>query len=160
MRKLRTLKFGVFGLLFALVACATIVYALSYTTNRELLLTTSFKLEGGKQRFTAFYLSAPATGFEVKFNVSSGTVKYSPWSAELFEDNQGYWEKRVNETAVDKFQIWFFDVSNETLGHGIDKQHDVNQVWYLHIYNEDSSEKEVYIEVTKMWESQNYQDWI
>jgi hypothetical protein len=149
-----------FGLLTVLLACATVVYALSYIEKRQLLLTTSFKLEGGEQRFTAFYLSAPATGFEVKFNVSSGTVKYRPWSAELFEDNQGYWEKRVNETAVDKFQIWFFDVSNETLGHGIDKQHDVNQVWYLHIYNEDSSEKEVYIEVTKMWESQNYQDWI
>ena len=160
MRKARTLKFGALGLLIALVTCATIVYALSYTENRELLLTTSFKLEGGEQRFTAFYLYAPATVFDVKFNVSSGTVKYSPWPAGSFEDNQGYWEKRVNETRVDKFQVWLFDVSNETVGHCIDTQHDVNQVWYLHIYNEDSSEKEVYIEVTKMWESQNYQDWI
>jgi hypothetical protein len=160
MRKLRTLKFGTLGLLIVLVACATIVYALSYTENRELLLTTSFKLEGGKQRFTAFYLPAPATAFEVKFNVSSGTVKYSPWTAEMFEENQGYHEKCVNGTTVDKFQIWLFEVDNETLGHGIDPQYNVNKVWYLHFYNEDSSEKEVYIEVTKMWESQNYQDWI
>ena len=78
MQKLRSLKFGMFILVMILVVCVTIAYALSYTENRELLLTTSFKLEGGEQRFTAFYLSAPATGFEVKFNVSSGTVKYSP----------------------------------------------------------------------------------
>jgi hypothetical protein len=160
MHKLRTLKFGTLCLLVALVACATIVYALSYTENRELLLTTSFKLEGGEQRFTAFYLPAPATAFEVKFKVSSGTVKYSPWHAGLFEENQGYHVKYVNGTAVDKFQIWMFDVGNESIGHGICPPYDVNKVWYLHFYNEDSYEKEVYIEVTKMWESQNYQDWI
>ena len=154
------MKFGMFGLLIVIVSFATLAYAMTVTEKRELLLTTSFKLDGGKQRFTAFYLSAPATAFEVKFNVSSGTVKYSPWPAKLFEKTQGYWEKRVNGTTVDKFQIWMFDVDNETIGHGICPPYDVNQVWYLHIYNEDSSEKEVYIEVTKMWESQNYQDWI
>ena len=160
MQKLRTLKFGILALLIVLLSCATIVYALGYTENRELLLTTSFKLEGGEQRFTAFYLPAPATAFEVKFKVSSGTVKYSPWPAEMFEENQGYHVKYVNGTIVDKFQIWLFDVDDETLGHGIDPQHDQNKVWYLHFYNEDSYEKQVYIEVTKLWKSQNYQDWI
>ncbi len=160
MRKTRLMKFGMLGLLIVVVSFATLAYAVTVTEKREVLLTTFFKLEGGEQRFTAFYLSAPATGFEVKFNVSSGTVKYSPWPAGSFEDNQGYWENRVNGTTVDEFQVWFFDVSNETLGHCIDPQHDVNQVWYLHIYNEDSYEKEVYIEVTKIWEIQNYQDWI
>ena len=160
MQKLRTLKFGILALLIVLLSGATIVYAFGYTENRELLLTTSFKLEGGEQRFTAFYLAAPATAFEVKFKVSNGTVKYSPWVADLFEDNQGYHVKIVNGTIVDKFQIWWFEVDDETLGHGIAPQHDLNKVWYLHFYNEDSYEKQVYIEVTKLWESQNYQDWI
>jgi hypothetical protein len=36
----------------------------------------------------------------------------------------------------------------------------VNMVWYLNFYNQDSYEKEVHIEVTKVWEEQNYQGWI
>jgi hypothetical protein len=31
----------------------------------------------------------------------------------------------------------------------------VNMVWHLSLYNPDSYEKEVYIEVTKVWEKQN-----
>lgn len=34
----------------------------------------------------------------------------------------------------------------------------VDTVWYLNFYNPDSYEKEVYIEVTKVWEEQNYQN--
>jgi len=153
----RALKFGLFGLLLVLVTCAFSVYALSVTQKRELLRTTSFKLEGGEQRFTAIHLSAPVTWFEVEFNVSSGTIKFSSWDARSFEDGQGYFIKSVNETTVEKIQIWFFEVSNETVGFGPDLG-DGNQIWYLHFYNEDSYEKEVHIEVTKVWERPNYQD--
>jgi len=32
--------------------------------------------------------------------------------------------------------------------------------WDLSFLNEHSCEKEVYVEVTKMWTEQKYQDWI
>ena len=36
----------------------------------------------------------------------------------------------------------------------------VDMVWYINFYNEDDYEKEVQIEITKVWEAQNYNDWV
>jgi hypothetical protein len=33
-------------------------------------------------------------------------------------------------------------------------------VWYINFFNNDYYDKEVHIEITKIWEEQNYQDWI
>jgi hypothetical protein len=56
----------------------------------------------------------------------------------------------VNETKVEKIHTWFWNENNATIGGGVE-QKDMNQVWYLQFYNEDSYEKEVYLEVTKVW---------
>jgi hypothetical protein len=150
MQKKRVLTFGLFGLMVFLGGFAVFVHAWNvYTEKREVLLTTSFKLEGGEQRFTAFYLSAPAEAFYVKFNVSSGSIKFSHWDAVTFEDSLGYFEYH-NGTAVEMRQVWFFEGNNGTVGCGIPPE-SVNMVIYLHFYNEDPYEKEVHLQVTKVW---------
>ena len=41
--------------------------------------------DGHEQRFKSFYLSSPAALFEVKVSVSKGTIKWTPYSAELLD---------------------------------------------------------------------------
>jgi hypothetical protein len=160
MQKTKLLKFGMFGLLIVIVSFATLVHAFTVTEKREVLLSTSFKVDGGEQRFTAVYVPAPADALDVKVSVSDGTVKFQPYvDARWFEDSLGYVQSRINETAVEMIQYWLFEIDNDTIGCGVNKE-DVNRVWYLNFLNEDSYEKEVNLEVTKVWNSQNYQDWI
>lgn len=148
----RLLMYGMLGLMVFLGGFAIFVHAWHvYTEKREILLTTSFKIGGKEQRFTAFYLSAPAEWFEVKLDVSSGTIKWSPYPAWRFVDSLGYVEHHVNETTVEKVQIWLFKTNNGTFKMGIDPTEDANQVWYLNFYNEDSYEKEVHLQITKVW---------
>ena len=89
---------------------------------------------------------------------SSGSIKFSPWDAPLFEDSLGYFEYH-NGTAVEMRQVWFFEGNNGTAGCSISPE-SVNMVIYLHFYNEDPYEKEVYIQVAKSWREPNYQSWI
>jgi len=160
MRKMRLMKFGMFGLLIVIVSFATLAYALTVMEKRELLLTTSFKLDGGEQRFTAVYVPAPMDTIDVKVSVSKGTVKFQPYpDAKRFEDSLGYVQKRINETSFEMIQYWQFEIDNDTIGCCSNPKFE-NQVWYLNFLNEDSYEKEVDLEVTKVWNSHNYQDWM
>lgn len=142
-----------------LASFVILINALAYTKKTEVLLTTSFKIGRQEQKFKSFYLSAPAKGFDVTFNVSNGSIKFSPWPASVFEYSLGYFEYH-NGTAVENRQVWFFEGNNGTAGGSIDPTKDVNQVWYLHFYNEDSYEKEVRVQVTKVWYEPNYLGWI
>jgi hypothetical protein len=156
MQKKRVLIYGMLGLAVFIASLAVLVYGLTYIEKREVLLTTSFTIGGQEQKFKAFYFSAPAKGFEIAFNVSSGSIKFSPWAACIFEDSLGYFEYH-NGTAVEKRQVWFFEGNNGTAGCSTEY---VNQVWYILFYNEDSYEKEVYIQINKVWQEQNYQRWV
>jgi hypothetical protein len=161
MRKIRLLKFGMFGLLIIIVSFATLAYALTVTEKREVLLTKSFKLDGGKQEFTAVYVPAPEGRLDVKVSVSKGTVKFQPYpDAKRFEDSLGYVEKRINETSFEMVQYWLFELENETVDGLNVNNEDANQIWYLNFLNEDTYEKEVDLEVTKVWNTPNYQDWM
>jgi len=97
--------------------------------------------------FRAFYLSAPAVLFEVKLTVSEGNINWTPYSAVLFE------------ATFDSFQGWECETDNGTVKWRIDPEN-LNQVWYLSFLNEDSYEKEVTVEVTKVWSEKNIQDWM
>ena len=156
MQKKRVLIYGMLGLAVFIASLAVLVYGLTYIDKGEVLLTTSFTIGGQEQKFKAFYFSAPAKGFEIAFNVSSGSIKFSPWEACIFEDSLGYFEYH-NGTAVEKRQVWFFEGNNGTAGCSTE---DVNQVWYILFYNEDSYEKQVYIQINKVWHEQNYQRWV
>ena len=156
MQKKRVLIYGMLGLAVFIASLAVLVYGLTYIEKREVLLTTSFTIGGQEQKFKAFYFSAPAKGFEIAFNVSSGSIKFSPWEACIFEDSLGYFEYH-NGTAVEKHQVWFFEGNNGTAGCSTEY---VNQVWYIFFYNEDSYEKQVYIQINKVWHEQNYQSWV
>ena len=158
MPRKRVLIYGLLGLVVFLMSCAFLVYAWTYTEKREVLLTKTLKIGGQEQKFTAFYLSGPAEAFYVTFNVSSGSIKFSPWDAPLFEDSLGYFEYH-NGTGVEMRQIWLFEGNNGTAGCSIGPE-SVNMVIYLNFYNEDPYEKEIYIQVTKAWQEPNYQSWI
>ena len=158
MSRKRPLAYGIIGLMVFLASFVILMNALGYTKKTEVLLTTSFKIGGQEQKFKAFYLCAPAEEFDVTFNVSSGSIKFSPWQAVIFEDSLGYFEYH-NGTAVEKRQVWFFEGRTGTAGCSIGPK-DVNQVWYLHFYNEDPYEKEVHVQITKVWYERNYLSWI
>ena len=145
MRKTKALKYGTLILLIVLASLASVMYALAYTVKREVLYTKTFKIEGQREIFRAFYLSAPAAMFEVKISVSEGTIKWTPYSAALFE------------ATFDSSQGWECETDNGIVKWRIDSEN-LNQVWYLSFLNEDSYEKEVTVEVTKVWSEQNYQD--
>lgn len=157
----KMLKYCALGLLVFLaglgISLAVAVYALTPTERRGVLYTTSFTLGGQEQVFKAFYLSAPAESFEIAFNVSNGSVKFSPWLASQFEKSLGWFDYYVNETTVEKRQVWFFEGKNGTAGCCGDS---VNQVWYIQFYNEDPYEKEVRIQITKIWHISSYQSWM
>ena len=149
--------YSMLGSMVFIASLAILVHGLAYTEKREVLLTTSFTIGAEEEKFKAFYLSAPAKWFDIAFNVSEGSIKFSAWQANIFEHSLGWFEYH-NGTAVEKHQVWFVEgINNGTFGYVGD---DVNMVWYIHFYNEDSYEKEVYIQVAKFWHEQNYQSWV
>jgi hypothetical protein len=54
-------------------------------------------------------------------------------------------------------QRWVCETDNGIVKWSVD-QENVDMVWYLNFYNPDDYTKEVHIEVTKVWEEQNYND--
>ena len=145
MRNLKALKYSIFIALIVAASLAGAVYAFSCSVKREVVYTETFKIRGQEQTARPFYLPAPAVMFEVQLYVSEGTVKWSPQSATLFE-------------ASGEFEGWECETDNGIVKWRIDPEN-LNQIWHLNFFNEDSYEKEVHIEVTKVWSEQNYQDW-
>jgi hypothetical protein len=157
MQKVKAFKIGIFGLLIALGSLASVMYSLAYTEKREIIYSNTIKIEGGEVIFRAFYLSAPAGLFEVKLSVSEGTIKWTPHSAVMFEDTLGWFPCRIRGGLFGKIQRWVCETDNGIVKWGVEPEN-VNMVWYLNFYNADPYEKEVHIEVTKVWEEQNYQE--
>lgn len=145
------MKLGLILLVVGVVVSLISWYAYAQTLERtEVLRTETFKIAAGEQKFKAFYLSAPADLFRVTWNVSSGSIKWSSWQAHFIEDDHGYFDKWINETSVEKVQTWFWNENKGTVTCGIEQQ-DVNQIWYIHFYNEGSYEKEVTFQIVKVW---------
>ncbi|MCK4885296.1 hypothetical protein KAS24_04410 [Candidatus Bathyarchaeota archaeon] len=149
MRKAKALKYGILISLILLASLTSVMYALAYTVKREVLYTQTFKIEGQKQMFRAFYLSAPAVLFEVKLTVSEGTIKWTPHSAVMFEDTLGWFPCKVGGRLFGTVQRWVCETDNGVVRWSVDPEN-VNMVWYLNFYNQDQYEKEVYIEVTSV----------
>jgi hypothetical protein len=152
----KVVKYYTLGLIVLLAGFAVsigvwYVYAQAVSAEkREVLRTETFKIGAGEQKFKAFYLSAPADEFEVTWNVSKGSIKWSAWQYHIIEDEHGYFDHWVNETTVEKVQAWFYDQNNGTTSYS-GTPFDINQIWYLHFFNEDSYEKEVSFQVVKVW---------
>jgi hypothetical protein len=159
MQKIKAFKIGVFVSMIVFGSLASVMYALAYSEKREVIYSNTIKIEGGEVMFRAFYLSAPAGLFEVKLSVSKGTIKWTPHSAVMFEDTLGWFPCRINGKPFGTIQRWVCETDNGTVKWGVDPEN-MDMVWYLNFYNQDSYEKEVHIEVTKVWEEQNYQVWI
>ena len=159
MKAAKALKYVVLVSLIVLASFTGVMYALAYSVKSEVVYNGTFKIEGNEQLFRAFYLSAPAALFEVKMSVSKGTVKWSPYSAVLFDATFDMCQSRVNEATYGTFQGWECETGNGTVKWRVDSE-SLNQVWYLCFLNEDHYEKEVTVEVTKVWSQQNIQDWM
>jgi hypothetical protein len=159
MQKLTALKIVALVSLMVLGSLASVMYALAYTEKREVVYVGSFKIESQEVKFRAFYLSAPAGLFEVKLSLSRGTIKWTPHSAVMFEDTLGWFPCRINGRSYGTIQRWICETDNGVVSWSVDPEN-VNMVWYLNFYNQDSYAKEVQIEVTRVWEEQNYQDWL
>jgi hypothetical protein len=77
----------------------------------------------------------------------------------MFEDTLGWFPRKINATTFGKIQRWVCDSSDGLVKWSVDPEN-VDMVWYLNVFNPDDYEKTVHIEVTKVWETQNYQDWV
>jgi hypothetical protein len=159
MQKIKAFKIGVFVSMIVFGSLASVMYALAYSEKREVIYSNTIKIESGEVMFRAFYLSEPAGLFEVKLSVSKGTIKWTPHSAVMFEDTLGWFPCRINGRPFGTIQRWVCETDNGMVKWDVDPEN-VNMVWYLNFYNQDSYEKEVQIEVTKVWEEQNYQGWL
>ena len=159
MQKIKAFKIVMIGFMLVLASLASVMYALAYTEKREVLYTNTIKIDRQEVMFISFYLSAPAVLFEVKISVSKGSIKWTPHSAVMFEDTLGWFPCRINGRPFGTIQRWVCETDNGIVKWSVDPEN-VNMDWYLNFYNADSYEKEVYIEVTKVWEEQNYQDWL
>ena len=159
MQKLTAIKICALVSLMVLGSLARVMYALAYSEKREVVYTGSIKIESQEVKFRAFYLSAPAGLFEVNLSVSRGTIKWTPHSAVMFEDTLGWFPCRINGKSYGIIQRWICETDNGVVSWSVDPEN-LNMVCYLNFYNQDSYDKEVHIEVTRVWEEQNYQDWL
>jgi len=156
MSTMKVLKLYSLGLIVLLAGIgisltAWYAYGLSLSAEkRELVRAETFKICADEQKFKAFYLSAPVDSFEVTWNVSEGSIKWSAWQARIIEDDHGYFDHWVNETTVEKVQTWFWDENHGTVGY-VGFPPPINEIWYLHFFNEDSFEKTVSFQVVKIW---------
>jgi len=155
MLKKNTVKIGTLVVLLVISSIASVMYAFAYTEKREVIYSNTITIEGQEVKFRAFYLSAPAVLFEVKLTVSEGTIKWTPHSAVMFEDTLGWFPRKVDGVLSGTIQRWVCETDDGAVKWSVE-QENVDMVWYLNFYNPDDYPKEVHIEVTKVWEEQNY----
>ncbi|MCW4034721.1 MAG: hypothetical protein NWF03_05095 [Candidatus Bathyarchaeota archaeon] len=159
MHNLNKFRIGLLCVMVVLGSLASVMYALAYTQRREVIYTNTITVEANEVKFRGFYLSAPAGLFEVTLKVSEGSIKWTPHSAVMFEDTLGWFPKRITQDTFGKIQRWVCETSDGTVKWSVD-QENVNMVWYINFFNEDDYDKEVQIEISKVWEEQNYQNWM
>ena len=159
MQKKNVIRIGILAFLLVVSSLASVMYALAYTEKREVIYSDTITIDEKEVKFTSFNLSAPAVLFEVKLTVSKGTIKWTPHSAVMFEDTLGWFPFIVSGKSFGTIQRWVCETGNGSVRWTVE-QENVDMLWYLNFYNQDAYEKEVHIEVTKVWESQNYNDWV
>ena len=156
----RILKYGMLVSLIVLASFTGVMYALAYTVKSEVIYSAkTFKINGQEQLFKPFYLSAPAAMFEVKLSVSQGTIKWTAYSTELLDVTIDSFQSHTNGAAYEVLQGWECETGDGAVKWRIDSE-TLNQIWYLCFLNDDSYEKEVTVEVTKIWSQQNINDWL
>jgi hypothetical protein len=159
MQKGKATKIGVIIAVMVFVSFTCVMYALAYSLKTEVLYSQTFTIDGKGQKFCPFYLSSPAVTFEVKLSVSEGSIKWTPYSAVLFENTFGSVSSETGEISPDAIYGWECETENGIVKWRVDAEN-LDQVWYLTFLNEDLYEKEVFVEVTKVWSDQNYHDWM
>jgi len=158
MQKKIAINIVIIAVMLVLGSLASLMYAVAYTEKREVVYTNTITIGADEIKFRGFYLSAPAGLFEVSIKVSNGTIKWTPHSAVMFEDTLGWFPRRITQDTFGKIQRWVCETDDGMVKWSVDPEN-VDMVWYINFYNEDDYEKEVQIEITKVWEAQNYNDW-
>jgi F0F1-type ATP synthase membrane subunit c/vacuolar-type H+-ATPase subunit K len=152
MKRKRLLLGLIFILLGLLASSIVLAHSVPYSEKREILLDTSFDIEGGEhEKFRGFYLSAPAEDVIISISVSEGFINFSVWHDRVIEDSLGYFDYH-NGTGYEKIQVWLFSVDNGDLSWSPKyNPESLNKIWYVQFSNPDSYEKEVDLKVTKIW---------
>ena len=159
MQTKKAFKITMVATLLVMSSLASVMYALAYTQKKELIYDNTITIGADEVKFRGFYLSSPASLFEVKLTVSEGSIKWTPHSAVMFEDTLGWFQCKIDENTFGKIQRLVCETDNGTVKWSVDPEN-VDMVWYINFYNEDDFEKKVHIEITKVWEGQNFNDWI
>ncbi len=159
MQKKIAINIVIIAVMLVLGSLASLMYAVAYTEKREVVYTNTITIGADEIKFRGFYLSSPAGFFEVSIKVSNGTIKWTPHSAVMFEDTLGWFPHRITQDTFGKIQRWVCETDDEMVKWSVDPEN-VDMVWYINFYNEDDYEKEIQIEITKVWEAQNYKDWV
>jgi len=148
----RRLLVGLIFILLGLLASSIVLaHSVPYSEKREVLLDTSFDIEGGEhEKFRGFYLSAPAEDVIISISVSEGFVNFSVWHDRVIEDSLGYFDYH-NGTGYEKIQVWLLSVNEGDLPMSVSDDFYINRIWYVQFCNPDSYEKEVDLKVTKIW---------
>lgn len=162
MQKKRRLGLAVIGLLLVLAILFTIVFATQ--THETFLCRKSTTVKAGEIAVVSFYV--PEGGSEewikYEFEVSQGTIKYMQFDPVAFQSNVS----SVIE-FMEKFDLSYdmvFDEPENGIG-GFDftktysmsgqvydtKADYLDKTWDIFLYNEDSYDKEVTIDITKIW---------
>jgi len=156
MQKKTAFKIGMFTLFIVLGIIASSIYALAYSEKRQVIYTNTITVEAREVKYEGFYLPEPAGMFEVKLTVSEGTKKWTPHSAVMFEDTLGWFPCKVGEQMMGKIQRWICETDDGIVRWDVDPEN-VKMMWYLNFFNQDFYDKEVQIEIAKVWEAPNYQ---
>jgi hypothetical protein len=109
------LNFGYLSLrcyIYGIYACRA---GLPFRWERDTVTIISIKKSYESKNSIRF--DSARYSFEVTWNVSKGSIKWSAWQAHIIEDDHGYFDYWINETTVEKVQTWFYEGNNGTAGY-------------------------------------------
>lgn len=130
----------------ALLAIGTYLLAGSLTLQerKEILLDDSFNVLGN--HYENRTLSIPSSGdYVASFTVSNGTIKFHSFTAATLE----LWQEGQYEPD-------WVEMDQTDYGMGIELGPQENLFIYLIFVNDDSFQKEVHLEVARVWNEMNY----
>jgi hypothetical protein len=156
MQRTRLALFGVIALFILLVSSMIFVYTFTPPPyeKEKFLGFKSVTLGGGKHEIVEFYISSPASYVKFDFNISRGTIKHLAEPSSHFNQNQSYFEQFVDEVGAIETDNGITG-GGWTIGPEVDDRFSeeyTDQIWYLYLLNEDTYEKEVTIEISKVIE--------
>jgi hypothetical protein len=162
MQKKRLLQISLVVLCVFLALSFSIVFALE--THETFLCRKSTTVKAGEIAVVSFYVpqGLGELGLRYKFDVSKGTIKYMQFDPLIFQGNISSVIEFMEKFDID-YAVFFGEPENgiggfsfptmiDESGESYDNRDDyLNKTWDIFLYNEDSFDKEVTIDITRLW---------